>query len=156
MFFFHHQIELLSWPARSPDLLPIENLWSMVAQRLTQITPPVATPDQLWQLGEAACNTSIYANPRLKRSQSYTIFKYRFFFLIAETQVEFVPAPDGINNMIEEVVDLARQTNIEVVRDNVQELLFYYNQELTMDELIELHEQKQELLLMHHFTDSLS
>ncbi|GFS87928.1 transposable element Tcb1 transposase, partial [Trichonephila clavipes] len=27
---------------------------SMVAQRLTQITPPVATPDQLWQRVEAA------------------------------------------------------------------------------------------------------
>ncbi|GFW72888.1 transposable element Tcb1 transposase [Trichonephila clavipes] len=46
-FFVNHQIELLPWPARSPDLSPIENLWSMVAQRLTQITPPAATPDQL-------------------------------------------------------------------------------------------------------------
>ncbi|GFV75302.1 transposable element Tcb1 transposase [Trichonephila clavipes] len=40
-FFDNHQIELLPWPARSP----IENMWSMVAQRLTQITPPAATPD---------------------------------------------------------------------------------------------------------------
>ncbi|GFS98990.1 transposable element Tcb1 transposase [Trichonephila clavipes] len=47
-FFVNHQIELLPWPARFPDLSPIENMWSMVAQRLTQITPPVATPDQLW------------------------------------------------------------------------------------------------------------
>ncbi|GFY01817.1 transposable element Tcb1 transposase [Trichonephila clavipes] len=37
-----------------PDLSPIENMWSMVAQRLTQITPPAATPDQLWQRVEAA------------------------------------------------------------------------------------------------------
>ncbi|GFW02419.1 transposable element Tcb1 transposase [Trichonephila clavipes] len=29
-------------------------MWSMVAQRLTQITPPAATPDQLWQRMEAA------------------------------------------------------------------------------------------------------
>ncbi|GFW27713.1 transposable element Tcb1 transposase [Trichonephila clavipes] len=48
------EIELLPWPARSPDLLPIENMWSMVAQRLTLITPPAATPDQLWQRVEAA------------------------------------------------------------------------------------------------------
>ncbi|GFX27406.1 transposable element Tcb1 transposase [Trichonephila clavipes] len=53
-FFINQQIELLSWPARSPDLSPIENMWSMVAQRLTQITPPAAIPDQLWQRGEAA------------------------------------------------------------------------------------------------------
>ncbi|GFS52945.1 transposable element Tcb1 transposase [Trichonephila clavipes] len=39
-FFVNHQIELLPWLARSPDLSPIENMWSMVAQRLTQITPP--------------------------------------------------------------------------------------------------------------------
>ncbi|GFW60284.1 tigger transposable element-derived protein 1 [Trichonephila clavipes] len=53
-FFVNHQIELLPWPARSRDLSPIENMWSMVAQRLTQITPPAATPDQLWQCVEAA------------------------------------------------------------------------------------------------------
>ncbi|GFW15157.1 transposable element Tcb1 transposase [Trichonephila clavipes] len=52
-FFVSHQIELLPWPARSPDLSPIENMWSMVVQRLTQITPPAATPDQLWQRVEA-------------------------------------------------------------------------------------------------------
>ncbi|GFT55874.1 transposable element Tcb1 transposase [Trichonephila clavipes] len=47
-------IELLLFPARSPDLSLIENMWSMVAQRLTQITPPAATPDQFWQRVEAA------------------------------------------------------------------------------------------------------
>ncbi|GFX87131.1 transposable element Tc3 transposase [Trichonephila clavipes] len=34
-FFVNHQIELLLWPARSPYLSPIENMWSMVAQRLS-------------------------------------------------------------------------------------------------------------------------
>ncbi|GFT47853.1 transposable element Tcb1 transposase [Trichonephila clavipes] len=53
-FFVNHQIELLPWPARSPDLSLIENMWSMVAHRLTQITPLAATPDQLWQRVEAA------------------------------------------------------------------------------------------------------
>ncbi|GFX62055.1 transposable element Tcb1 transposase [Trichonephila clavipes] len=53
MFFVNRQIELLPQPARSPDLSPIENMWSMVGQLLTQITPPAATPDQLWQRGEA-------------------------------------------------------------------------------------------------------
>ncbi|GFV43952.1 transposable element Tcb1 transposase [Trichonephila clavipes] len=53
-FFVNHQIELLPWPARSPDLSPIKNMWSMVAQRFTQITHPAATPDQLSQRAEAA------------------------------------------------------------------------------------------------------
>ncbi|GFT64870.1 transposable element Tcb1 transposase [Trichonephila clavipes] len=53
-FFINHQIELLPWLDRSPDLSPIENKWSMVAQRLTQIIPPAATPDQLWKHVEAA------------------------------------------------------------------------------------------------------
>ncbi|GFW45345.1 transposable element Tc1 transposase [Trichonephila clavipes] len=53
-FFVNHQIELLPWPARSPDLSPIENMWSMVPQRLTQITPLAATLDQPWQRVEAA------------------------------------------------------------------------------------------------------
>ncbi|GFV43072.1 transposable element Tcb1 transposase [Trichonephila clavipes] len=48
-FFVNHQIEMLPWPARSPDLSPIENMWSIFAQRLTEIAPPAATPDQLWQ-----------------------------------------------------------------------------------------------------------
>ncbi|GFX36522.1 transposable element Tcb1 transposase [Trichonephila clavipes] len=30
--FVNHQFELLPWPARSPDLSPIENTWSMFAQ----------------------------------------------------------------------------------------------------------------------------
>ncbi|GFW23269.1 transposable element Tcb1 transposase [Trichonephila clavipes] len=39
---------------RIADLSPKENMWPMVAQRLTQITPPAATPDQVWQRVEAA------------------------------------------------------------------------------------------------------
>ncbi|GFW71593.1 transposable element Tcb1 transposase [Trichonephila clavipes] len=53
-FFVNHQIELLPWPARSLDLSSIENTWSMGAQRLTQITPTAATPDQLWHRVEAS------------------------------------------------------------------------------------------------------
>ncbi|GFW69927.1 transposable element Tcb1 transposase [Trichonephila clavipes] len=53
-FFVNHQNELLPWPARSPDLSPIGSMWSMVTQRLTQITSPAATPDQFWQRVEAA------------------------------------------------------------------------------------------------------
>ncbi|GFV60767.1 transposable element Tcb1 transposase [Trichonephila clavipes] len=47
-------IELLPGPTRSPDLSPIGYMWSKVAQRLTQIIPPAAIADQLWQRVEAA------------------------------------------------------------------------------------------------------
>ncbi|GFV22738.1 transposable element Tcb1 transposase [Trichonephila clavipes] len=52
-FFVNHHIELLPWSASSPDLSPIEDMLSMVAQRLTQLTHPAATPHQLWQRVEA-------------------------------------------------------------------------------------------------------
>ncbi|GFX05646.1 transposable element Tcb1 transposase [Trichonephila clavipes] len=53
-FFVNHQIELLPWPVHSPDLSSIENMWSMDAQRLTQITPSATTSGQLWQRVEVA------------------------------------------------------------------------------------------------------
>ncbi|GFT27198.1 transposable element Tcb1 transposase [Trichonephila clavipes] len=39
-FFVNHQIEMLPCPVRSLDLSTIENMWSMVVQRLPHITPP--------------------------------------------------------------------------------------------------------------------
>ncbi|KFM67050.1 Transposable element Tc1 transposase, partial [Stegodyphus mimosarum] len=53
-FFINRHIELLPCPARSSDLSPIENMWSMVAEQLTQITSQAATPYQLWHYVEDA------------------------------------------------------------------------------------------------------
>ncbi|GFV38941.1 HTH_Tnp_Tc3_2 domain-containing protein [Trichonephila clavipes] len=53
-----------------------------------------------------------------------------------------VPEPDEIGNMIEEVVDLTRQINLEVDSDDVLEQLDSHSQALTIDEFIEIHEQK--------------
>ncbi|GFV19695.1 transposable element Tcb1 transposase [Trichonephila clavipes] len=41
-------VPLLPWPARSPYLSPIENICSMVAQRLTHHHTPVTTVDEKW------------------------------------------------------------------------------------------------------------
>ncbi|GFV87452.1 transposable element Tcb1 transposase [Trichonephila clavipes] len=56
-FFFTLQIELLHCPACSPDLSPIENVWSMLAQRLTWDILPAATQEKLGQYVEAAWTT---------------------------------------------------------------------------------------------------
>ncbi|GFW70125.1 transposable element Tcb1 transposase [Trichonephila clavipes] len=47
-------IELLPWPACSPDLSPSEYVWSMLAQRLALHTTPTAIPDQFRQYAKAA------------------------------------------------------------------------------------------------------
>ncbi|GFV46773.1 hypothetical protein TNCV_1882321 [Trichonephila clavipes] len=60
-----------------------------------------------------------------------------------ETETESMPELDESGNVNEEVVDFATQINLEVYNDDVQELLDTYNQELTIDELTEIHEQKQ-------------
>ncbi|GFX61922.1 hypothetical protein TNCV_3777331 [Trichonephila clavipes] len=52
--------------------------------------------------------------------------------------------PDEIANWIE-VVDHARQINLEANSDDVQELMDSHYQELTIDELIEMHEQEQDI-----------
>ncbi|GFW54353.1 hypothetical protein TNCV_3703131 [Trichonephila clavipes] len=44
----------LSWPAHSPDLSLIENIWSMVAERLARHHTPVTTVDELFHRVEAA------------------------------------------------------------------------------------------------------
>ncbi|GFU36510.1 hypothetical protein TNCV_796131 [Trichonephila clavipes] len=54
-----------------------------------------------------------------------------------------VPKPDGIGNVFEGVVCLTRQKELEGDRKDVQKLLDSYNHELTIDELIEMHEQEQ-------------
>ncbi|GFY14671.1 tigger transposable element-derived protein 1 [Trichonephila clavipes] len=59
--------------------------------------------------------------------------------------VESLPEPHEIDNLNKEVVALARQINSGVDRDDFQELLDSYNQELTIDERIEMHEQERDV-----------
>ncbi|GFV49646.1 hypothetical protein TNCV_1959541 [Trichonephila clavipes] len=50
-----------------------------------------------------------------------------------------------IGNVIEEVVDLARQINLEVDSDGVHEFTNYYNHELAIHEFMEVHKQEQNI-----------
>ena len=58
-FFFAHQTALLFWLPCSPDLLPLENVWSMIAERVVLCSPFTVTPDELLQHVEEAW-TAIY------------------------------------------------------------------------------------------------
>ncbi|GFT71247.1 hypothetical protein TNCV_3002361 [Trichonephila clavipes] len=51
------------------------------------------------------------------------------FFLFTETRVELVAESDEMGNLIEEAVDLNRQINLEVDRDDVHERLNSHNQD---------------------------
>ncbi|GFX84398.1 hypothetical protein TNCV_4135081 [Trichonephila clavipes] len=49
---------------------------------------------------------------------------------------------DEIGNVIEDSIDLTRQINLEVDIVAVEELMDSHNQDLTFDELTEMHEQE--------------
>ncbi|GFU69121.1 transposable element Tc1 transposase [Trichonephila clavipes] len=42
------QVQLLPWPAFSPDMSPIEHVWDIVGRRLARDLPPVVSTDELW------------------------------------------------------------------------------------------------------------
>ena len=47
-FFQRRRVSLLPWPARSPDMSPIEHVWDMVDRRLIRQGPAAPTLDALW------------------------------------------------------------------------------------------------------------
>ncbi|GFV39020.1 hypothetical protein TNCV_965861 [Trichonephila clavipes] len=87
-------------------------------------------------------NTSTYGNLELCNFQ---ISSARRSAPITETQVESVPEPNEIDKVIEEVVDPTRQINLEMDGDDVQQLMGFHNQELTIDALLEMHKQEQDI-----------
>ncbi|KFM76443.1 Transposable element Tc1 transposase, partial [Stegodyphus mimosarum] len=49
-FFAAQQVQLLPWPACSPDMSPIEHVWDVIGRRLARDPRPVASADELWLL----------------------------------------------------------------------------------------------------------
>ena len=69
-WFLDHNVKVLSWPAQSPDLNPIENLWNVVKVVLKGKKP--TNKDELWSLvkeawygiPQATCQKLIDSMPR--------------------------------------------------------------------------------------------
>ncbi|GFT97158.1 hypothetical protein TNCV_3858191 [Trichonephila clavipes] len=63
-------VRLLPWTARSSDLSPTENVWSMVAKRLACYHTPVTTINDLWHRVEVkghlvhCIHSQFYSIPR--------------------------------------------------------------------------------------------
>jgi DDE superfamily endonuclease len=48
-WFEDHEVELLDWPAQSPDLNPIEHLWHILKMHLQQYENPPKGIQELWE-----------------------------------------------------------------------------------------------------------
>ena len=51
-----NNVEFLQWPARSPDLSPIEHIWDVIQRKLNIDYPPSVNLDQLAQRVQTAWN----------------------------------------------------------------------------------------------------
>ena len=60
-------ITTLPWPARSPDLNPIEHIWDIIGRRLKERTPPAQTLNELEQTLQLSFFLQIWTDVLLGR-----------------------------------------------------------------------------------------
>jgi hypothetical protein len=71
-WFNDHDFNVMEWPAQSPDLNPIEHLWSHLKRRLTEYAEPPAGVHELWEriqkeweaIPKEVCQNLISSMPR--------------------------------------------------------------------------------------------
>lgn len=71
-WFKDHDFDVMEWPAQSPDLNPIEHLWSHLKRRLAQYEEPPAGVHELWErvqkewegIPKEVCQNLISSMPR--------------------------------------------------------------------------------------------
>ena len=72
MWFKYHDIQVLPWPAQSPDLNPIEHLWDYIKRRLREYEEDLKGILELWERIEkewakipvSVCQNLIESMPR--------------------------------------------------------------------------------------------
>ena len=75
-WFRDHGFEVLKWPAQSPDLNPIEHLWSHLKRKLAEYEEPPKGIQELWEqveaewekIGVETCRELIESMPRRVRA----------------------------------------------------------------------------------------
>ena len=71
-WFEDNDIQVLSWPAQSPDLNPIEHLWEHLKRQLRKYSNPPRGAHELWdrlvdewnEIGPEVCQNLIESMPR--------------------------------------------------------------------------------------------
>ncbi|GFV71091.1 transposase [Trichonephila clavipes] len=151
----------VNWPPRSCDLTPLDYfLWGYVKSLVYADKPQTLEhlednirrviadiwPQMLEKVIENWTSRLDYIRASRGSHMPEIIFKIRFvvFFFNHWNSGEMAELNE-IGNVVEEVVDLARQINVEVDSNDVQERMHYHNQELTIDELMKMHEQEQDI-----------
>ncbi|GFW60941.1 transposable element Tcb1 transposase [Trichonephila clavipes] len=114
----------LPWPARSPDLSPIEHIWDHLGRRVghpTSWNELEARLQQIWNEMSQEIQNLYASMPDRNASCIHTRG--------GSTSLN-TPSPHPENgNVTEETVDLARQMNLEEDSDGAQELLDSHNRE---------------------------